>query len=176
MSPRPRLLFAEAAPHPNPRKSGERERDSCESFTKERILCSSSPLPALLRVGAARSAAPGEGQGGAGQQRKNHPTCTTSPHHQTDAETVLWQRIRNRQIDGRKFARQVIGRYICDFVCREKQVVIEVDGGQHNESAEDAVRDRYLVAEGYRVLRFWNNEVLGNLEGVLTTIQSEIRG
>jgi len=129
-----------------------------------------------LRVGAARSAAPGEGQGGAGQQRKNHPTCTTSPHHQTDAETVLWQRIRNRQIDGRKFARQVIGRYICDFVCREKRVVIEVDGGQHNESAEDAVRDRYLVAEGYRVLRFWNNEVLGNLEGVLTTIQSEIRG
>src|SRR6185312_15709295 len=82
MSPRPRLLFAEAAPHPNPRKSGERERESCESFTKERILCSSSPLPALLRgeVGAARSAAPGEGQGGAGQQRKNHPTCTTSPH------------------------------------------------------------------------------------------------
>ena len=70
----------------------------------------------------------------------------------------------------------MIGRYICDFVCREKRVVIEVDGGQHNESAEDAVRDRYLVAEGYRVLRFWNNEVLGNLEGVLTTIQSEIRG
>ena len=84
--------------------------------------------------------------------------------NQTDAETVLWNRIRNRQIDGHKFARQVpIGRYICDFVCREKQLVIEVDGGQHNESAEDAVRDRYLIAEGYRVLRFWNNDVLGNL-------------
>ena len=97
--------------------------------------------------------------------------------NQTDAETVLWNRIRNRQIDGHKFARQVpIGRYICDFVCREKQIVIEVDGGQHAESATDAARDRYLIAEGYRVLQFWNNDVLGNLEGVLTTIQSELRG
>ncbi len=97
--------------------------------------------------------------------------------NQTDAETVLWNRIRNRQIDGYKFARQVpIGRYICDFVCREKQIVIEVDGGQHNESVEDAVRDRYLIAEGSRVLRFWNNDVLGNLEGVLIAIQSELSG
>jgi very-short-patch-repair endonuclease len=97
--------------------------------------------------------------------------------NQTDAETVLWNRIRNRQIDGHKFARQVpIGGYICDFVCREKQIVIEVDGGQHDESAEDAVRDRYLASEGYRVLRFWNNDVLGNLEGVLITIQTELGG
>jgi very-short-patch-repair endonuclease len=97
--------------------------------------------------------------------------------NQTDAETVLWNRIRNRQVDGHKFARQVpIGGYVCDFVCRERQIVIEVDGGQHNESAEDAVRDRYLTSEGYRVLRFWNNDVLGNLEGVLTTIQAELCG
>ncbi len=97
--------------------------------------------------------------------------------NQTDAETVLWNRIRNRQIDGHKFARQVpIGAYICDFVCREKQIVIEVDGGQHAESAADAVRDAHLAGEGYRVLRFWNNDVLGNLEGVLTTIQAQLRG
>jgi very-short-patch-repair endonuclease len=97
--------------------------------------------------------------------------------NQTNAEAVPWNRIRNRQIDGHKFARQIpIGRYICDFVCREKRVVIEVDGGQHNDSAEDVVRDRYLIAEGYRVLRFWNNDVLGNLEGVLTTIQTELSG
>jgi very-short-patch-repair endonuclease len=97
--------------------------------------------------------------------------------NQTDAETVLWNRIRNRQIDGHKFARQVpIGAYVCDFVCREKQLVIEVDGGQHAESAADAIRDANLTAEGYRVLRFWNNDVLGNLEGVLITIQSALRG
>jgi very-short-patch-repair endonuclease len=97
--------------------------------------------------------------------------------NQTDAETVLWNRIRNRQIDGHKFARQLpIGAYVCDFVCREKQIVLEVDGGQHTDSATDAVRDEYLVAEGYRVLRFWNNDVLGNLDGVLMTIQAALRG
>src|SRR5882757_2656051 len=92
--------------------------------------------------------------------------------NQTDAETVLWNRIRNRQIDGHKFVRQVpIASYICDFVCREKRLIIEVDGGQHNESAADAIRD---LRGGYRVLRFWNNDVLGNIEGVLVAIQAEL--
>jgi len=95
--------------------------------------------------------------------------------NQTDAETVLWNRIRNRQIDGYKFVRQVpILGYICDFVCRERRLIVEVDGGQHNESAADAIRDRCLMDEGYRVLRFWNNDVLGNTEGVLMTIQAEL--
>ena len=95
--------------------------------------------------------------------------------NQTDAETVLWIRIRNRQIDEHKFVRQVpILGYICDFVCRERRLIVEVDGGQHNESAADAIRDRCLMDEGYRVLRFWNNDVLGNIEGVLMTIQAEL--
>ena len=97
--------------------------------------------------------------------------------NQTDAETVLWNRIRNRQIDGHKFVRQEpIGNYVCDFVCRERLVVIELDGGQHNESTADAIRDHRLAEDGYRVLRFWNNDVLGNLDGVLITIQSELAG
>ena len=95
--------------------------------------------------------------------------------NQTDAETVLWNRIRNWQIDGHKFVRQVpISGYICDFVCRELNLIVEVDGGQHSESAEDAVRDRRLTEQGYKVLRFWNNDVLGNIEGVLTTLQAEL--
>jgi very-short-patch-repair endonuclease len=94
---------------------------------------------------------------------------------QTDAEKVLWNRIRNRQIDGHKFVRQQpIDNYICDFVCRERLIVIEVDGGQHSDSAKDAIRDRRLAAEGHRVLRFWNNDVLGNIDGVLTVIQAEL--
>ena len=97
--------------------------------------------------------------------------------NQTDAETVFWNRIRNRQIDGHKFVRQEpIAGYVCDFVCRERRLIVEVDGGQHNESAGDVMRDKRLQEEGYRVLRFWNNDVLGNLEGVLTTIQAELRG
>jgi very-short-patch-repair endonuclease len=95
--------------------------------------------------------------------------------NQTDAETVLWNRIRNRQIDGHKFVRQKpIGGYVCDFVCRERFLVVEVDGGQHSESAADEIRDRRLAEDGYRVLRFWNNEILGNLEGVLASIQTEL--
>ena len=97
--------------------------------------------------------------------------------NQTDAETALWNRIRNRQIDGHKFVRQEpTAGYVCDFVCRERRLIVEVDGGQHSESAADVLRDKRLQEEGYRVLRFWNNDVLGNLEGVLTTIQAELRG
>ncbi len=97
--------------------------------------------------------------------------------NQTDAETVLWNQIRNRQISGHKFVRQEpVGSYICDFVCRERHVIIEVDGGQHSDSAADVIRDQRLTAEGFKVLRFWNNEVLGNLEGVLVTIESELSG
>jgi len=95
--------------------------------------------------------------------------------NQTDAETALWNRIRNRQIDGHKFVRQMpIDKYICDFVCRERLLIIEVDGGQHNESAADVIRDRRLSEEGYKVLRFWNNDVLGNIDGVLEVIQTTL--
>ncbi|MDH2351411.1 DUF559 domain-containing protein [Bradyrhizobium sp. SSUT112] len=96
---------------------------------------------------------------------------------QTDAETVLWNRIRNRRVDGNKFVRQepIIG-YICDFVCREKRFIIEVDGGQHNESTADAIRDERLCERGYKILRFWNNDVLGNIDGVLSIIQTELAG
>jgi very-short-patch-repair endonuclease len=74
-------------------------------------------------------------------------------------------------LGGFKFVRQEpIGPYVVDFVCREKRLVVEVDGGQHAASRRDAARDRWLVEHRYRVLRFWNNEVLGNIEGVWETI------
>ena len=112
-----------------------------------------------------------------GPDRKTTRIARRLRVNQTDAETVLWNRIRNRQVDGHKFVRQEpIGGYVCDFVCRERFLIIEVDGGQHSESAADVVRDRRLAEGGYRVLRFWNNDVLGNLEGVLTTIQTELSG
>ena len=89
--------------------------------------------------------------------------------NQTDAETLLWNRIRNRQVDGHKFVRQQpIENYICDFVCRERMLIIEVDGGQHNESTADAVRDRQLSEAGYRVLRFWINAVLEMIQTALS--------
>src|SRR5579862_3481692 len=85
----------------------------------------------------------------------------------TFAERKLWKYLRSRGLSGFKFVRQEpVGPYIVDFVCREKRLVIEVDGGQHAESSSDAVRDRWLAERRYRVLRFWNNEVLENIEGV----------
>jgi very-short-patch-repair endonuclease len=78
-------------------------------------------------------------------------------------------------LSGFKFVRQEpIGRYTVDFVCRERRLVIEVDGGQHATDARDAERDRWLVDQGYRVLRFWNNDVLDNLPGVLETIAAAL--
>ena len=88
---------------------------------------------------------------------------------QTDAERELWFAVRDRRLSGFKFVRQeAIGHFIVDFVCRDKRLVVEVDGGQHADSAEDAARDAFL--EGYRVMRFWNNDVLSNRDGVLTVI------
>ena len=94
----------------------------------------------------------------------------------TEAEKLLWSKLRGRRFDGIKFKRQVpIGRYIVDFVALDLKLVVEVDGGQHNlREASDAERTRVLEQWGYHVVRFWNNDVLGNIEGVLETILHEI--
>jgi len=96
----------------------------------------------------------------------------------TDAERLLWQHLRNRQLGMYKFRRQhPVGPYIVDFVCLEKKLVIEVDGGQHAEQTEpDAKRSDYLKEKGYRVIRFWNNEVLKETEAVLSVIFSSLDG
>ena len=86
----------------------------------------------------------------------------------TEAERILWQHLRLRQFGGYKFRRQQpLGNYIVDFVCLGKRLVVEVDGGQHNSQHSYAEqRDAWLEQQGFRVLRFWNNEVLQNVEGV----------
>ncbi len=86
----------------------------------------------------------------------------------TDAERVLWREVRNNRLGGHKLRRQhPLGPYIVDFCCEERRVVIEIDGGQHADSASDAIRTAWLESHGYRVVRFWNNEVLTNTQGVL---------
>ena len=95
----------------------------------------------------------------------------------TDTESFLWLQLRARQVEGCKFRRQTpIGKYIVDFVCHEKRVIIEVDGGQHSENAQqDKIRDKWLGKQGYIILRFWNNEVLTNMEGVLEVIRDNCK-
>ncbi len=96
--------------------------------------------------------------------------------NQTDAEKHLWYQLRNRQLAGFKFRRQFpLSPYIVDFACLECRLIIEVDGGQHaNEVIYDTERSEHFLKQGYRVLRFWNNEVLANLEGVLEGILQEL--
>ena len=95
----------------------------------------------------------------------------------TDAEQALWRHLRMRQLAKYKFRRQYpIGPYIADFVCIKAGLIVEVDGGQHADAvAQDEQRSKELGKRGYRVLRFWNNEVLGNIEGVMATIDQELR-
>ena len=92
----------------------------------------------------------------------------------TDAETKLWFSLR---LGGFKFVRQdAIGPYVVDFVCRDKKLVVEVDGGQHADNPRDRARDAALSADGYQVLRFWNSDVLTNEEGVLAVILAKLQG
>ncbi|HEY2227376.1 MAG TPA: DUF559 domain-containing protein [Xanthobacteraceae bacterium] len=96
--------------------------------------------------------------------------------NQTDAERVLWFQLAGRRLRGLKFERQVaIDRYIVDFCCADAHLIIELDGGQHaTRTSEDAHRTKILGAMGYLVLRFWNNDVLQNLDGVLEEIMSTL--
>lgn len=98
--------------------------------------------------------------------------------NQTESEKVLWQKLRNRQINGLKFFRQYsVGGYILDFYCPEIYLGIELDGGQHMNQANkkyDQQRTFYLEANNIRVLRFWNNKVFENLEGVLMKVLSKV--
>ena len=93
--------------------------------------------------------------------------------HATDAERRLWQQIGARKLAGVCFNRQFpIGPFICNFVSRTARLVIEVDGGQHAvDVAKDEARTAYLEARGYRVIRFWNNNVLERIEGVVSEIE-----
>jgi very-short-patch-repair endonuclease len=94
----------------------------------------------------------------------------------TDAERKLWLRLNVRQLGGVKFRKQVpVDPYIADFACLELGLIVELDGGQHNENrVKDEKRTRYLEARGYRVLRFWNTDVMRNIDGVVEVIARAI--
>jgi len=121
-----------------------------------------------------------EGGSGAAHHRtvpeKQRSRAKSLRRDMTEAERRLWYRLRAHRLQGIAFRRQTpIGPYIVDFVSHAIGLIIEVDGGQHSESNRDAKRDRWLSSKGYRVLRFWNSEVLKNLDGVLEVIAQAAR-
>ena len=129
----------------------------------------------------------GEGRGG-GDSTGDGPVVKKEPSagavsrarrlrsEMTETEKRLWQLLRSRQTEGYRFRRQVpIGAFIADFVCHAARLIVEIDGGQHDLSSEaEARRTRFLEGEGYRILRFWNNEVLANPEGVRSVITGNL--
>ena len=110
------------------------------------------------------------------QSRTLSPRAKRLRRDQTDAERKLWMHLRSRQMNGFKFRRQQpIGRYIVDFFCPESKLVVELDGGHHTGQVEaDMQRTDFLAKAGYRVLRFWDNEVLTDTEAVLQKIVNEL--
>jgi very-short-patch-repair endonuclease len=95
----------------------------------------------------------------------------------TPAERALWRHLSASKLDGHKFSRQMpIGPYICDFMCRSRMLVVELDGYSHDVTADaEARRDRFMAERGFRILRFNNRKVFGNIQGVLTSIAATLR-
>ena len=108
-------------------------------------------------------------------QKVSTPIARKLRRNQTEAEKQLWQRLRGRQLFGFKFRRQSpVGGFIADFLCEELRIIIEADGGQHAKSAEDLERTARLQAAGYQVIRYWNNDVMSNMEGVLEDLRGRL--
>jgi very-short-patch-repair endonuclease len=136
-----------------------------------------SPGPSPGRSLRSRPTSPVKGEGeGAPGDRDLVAHARALRARMTNAERKLWYALRDRRFAGFKFRRQVpLGPFIADFVCFSERLVIEVDGGQHAESRRDKRRDYWFKTNNFRVLRFWNNEVLSNLEGVMTVLASELK-
>ena len=108
-------------------------------------------------------------------EKRLTPTARKLRRNRTAVEDRLWRRIRSRQLDGAKFTFQFpIGPHIADFACRSARLAIELDGGQHSPGC-DADRTKTVESYGYRIIRFWNNDVMENMEGVLEVIRHELR-
>jgi len=109
------------------------------------------------------------------KKRKKVNVAKKLRKNSTNTEKYLWEFLRGKQLKGFKFRRQhPIGEYIVDFVNLERKIIIEVDGGQHLKNKKDMLRDKWLKEQGYEVLRFWDNEVLTNIEGVLEFIREKL--
>ncbi|GAA0765821.1 very-short-patch-repair endonuclease [Erythromicrobium ramosum] len=126
----------------------------------------SNSSPRVGEEGARRTAV-----GRRGGRRNLLPLAKRMRREPTEAEAKLWSMLRGQRLAGMKFKRQEqVGDYIVDFVCFGARLIVEADGSQHAENDKDAVRDAWLTEQGFRVLRFWNNDILGNPEGVACVI------
>jgi very-short-patch-repair endonuclease len=117
----------------------------------------------------------GEGRGEGVNVAASIKIARSLRRRMTDAEQALWQKLRNRRLEGHRFKRQVpLGSYIVDFICFEARLIVELDGGQHAENSADEVRTDWLQSQGFVVVRYWNNEALANIDGVLSDLLTKL--
>jgi very-short-patch-repair endonuclease len=141
------------------------------------------PSPASLTLRVRSAPSPARGEGVSARVARKAPVAAGAQGRAralrsrlTQAERKLWYALRDRRFSEFKFRRQVpVAPFIADFVCFEARLVIELDGGQHADSLGDKQRDRWFAVNGFRVLRFWNNDVLSNLEGVMTLLAQALK-
>ena len=118
---------------------------------------------------------PSRGRGWGEGAMVKHEFVKALRQNMTEAESLLWRHLRGHRLGGAKFRRQQpIGPYIVDFVHFSARVVVEADGGQHNESPTDERRDEWLKSQGFRVMRFWNNEIFNNTAAVLEAVMAAV--
>jgi very-short-patch-repair endonuclease len=107
--------------------------------------------------------------------RQISPHAARLRREMTDVERIVWEHLRNRQLEGFKFRRQAsIGPFVVDFLCAERSLIVEIDGGQHSPE-RDAARSKYLEERGYCILCFWNHDISDALDGVLQTIVGALK-
>jgi very-short-patch-repair endonuclease len=176
------MSVGRAPNNPSPLAGEDAARSAAgEGLSGEVILGgvgSRGPSPGRSLRSRPTSPARGEGKGGRGSSAKPEirHRARVLRINMTNAERKLWYALRDRRFAGFRFRRQVpLGAFIADFVCFERRLMIEVDGGQRSDSVQDRYRDRWLAANEFRVVRFWSNQVLSNIESV-TTVLAQILG
>ena len=155
---------------------GEGSRDACRAGSLEPRDGEGGATP---HPSASQPPSPARGEGEVRQATREvlRGRARTMRKEPTEAERKLWLLVRDRRFSGFKFRRQVqIGRYIVDFVCPAKRLIVEADGGQHAESAYDAERDVWLAAQGFRIRRFWNADILARPDQVRDTLWHDLEG
>jgi len=109
-------------------------------------------------------------------EKKLTKTARKLRRNMTDTEILLWSHLRGSRLESTKFVKQFpIGPYVADFAARSLKLIIELDGGQHSESKADENRTKVIEAHGYHIVRFWNNDVMDNIDGVLEVIRAELK-
>ncbi len=172
------MISVQAQRDPSPLSSPARGEEGFDSVKNPAMAVPGAAIEDEAQTPEPPSPLAGEGKGEGSRNSlhgKLQSFAKAMRKEPTDAERALWRIVRGKRLEGFKFRRQQpLGRYIVDIVCLERRLVVEADGGQHHENTDDAARDAWLAGEGFRVLRFWNHEILRTPQMIEDTILRDL--